>query len=119
MNNQKLIQACATCYLSKICLPVGLATDDMTRLDNIITKRRVIERGEAVVQEGEEFSNDAKFIEIKRLHDKVHRELQLFVDSSTEEERRSYMDIVYQDIDELFIVMEKLKNEHKNNIEIL
>lgn len=56
MNNQKLIQACATCYLSKLCLPVGLATDDMTRLDNIITKRRVIERGEAVVQEGEEFS---------------------------------------------------------------
>lgn len=56
MNNKKLIQACATCYLSKICLPVGLATDDMVRLDNIITKRRVIERGEAVVQEGEEFS---------------------------------------------------------------
>lgn len=69
--------------------------------------------------EGEEFSRNAKFIEIKRLHDKVHNELQLFVNSSTEHDRSSYMDLVYKDIDELFIVMEKLKNEHNNKIEIL
>ncbi len=69
--------------------------------------------------EGEEFSNDTKFIEIKRIHDKVHHELQLFVDSTTDNQRHSYMDTVYKDIDELFIVMEKLKNEHKHNIETL
>jgi len=69
--------------------------------------------------EGEEFSSDSKFIEIKRLHEKVHRELQLYVDSSNQNERNTYMDSVFKDINELFIVMEKLKNEHKNNIEIL
>lgn len=69
--------------------------------------------------EGPEFSNESNFIEIKRLHNKVHNELQLFVDSRTENERKSYMDVVYKDIDSLFIIMETLKNEHKHNIEVL
>jgi len=69
--------------------------------------------------EGEEFSTDNKFLEIKRLHDKVHNELQLFVDSKTDNERKSYMDVVYKDIDSLFIIMEKLKNEHNHKIEAL
>lgn len=69
--------------------------------------------------EGEEFSNDSKFLEIKRIHDKVHNELQLFVDSNTESERKSYMDTVHKDIDTLFIVMEQLKNEHKHTIRSL
>lgn len=63
--------------------------------------------------EGDEFSNDSKFLEIKRVHDKVHNELQLFVDSRTDNERKSHMDIVYKEIDSLFIIMEQLKNEHK------
>lgn len=56
IDNTKFRHACANCYLSKICLPVGLAAEDMSRLDEIITKRRVIARGEAVITEGEDFS---------------------------------------------------------------
>jgi len=69
--------------------------------------------------EGDEFSTDNKFLEIKRIHNKVHNELQLFVDGKTEDERKTYMDIVYQDIDTLFVIMEKLINEHKHKIESL
>ena len=68
--------------------------------------------------EGEEFAKDAKFLEVKRIHEKVHRELQLFVDSLSANERKSYMDTIFRDIDELFTVMENLKNEHKHKTEI-
>jgi PAS domain S-box-containing protein len=69
--------------------------------------------------EGEEFSNDTKFIEIKRLHEKVHSELQLFADSDIESQRKSYMTNIYKEIDTLFVIMEELKNEHKYNIEVI
>jgi PAS domain S-box-containing protein len=64
--------------------------------------------------EGENFAHDSKFLEIKRLHNKVHEELQLFVDTDTSK-RDAYMRDVYSDIDKLFAVMEKLKNDHEHD----
>jgi PAS domain S-box-containing protein len=62
--------------------------------------------------ENEDFAKDGKFLEIKRIHDRVHFELQEFVNSD-ESQRESHMQDVYRDIDNLFVVMEELKNDHK------
>lgn len=64
--------------------------------------------------ENESFAKDAKFAEIKRIHDKVHHELQLFADAQ-ENQRDIHMSDVYKDIDSLFELMEELKNDHKHD----
>jgi len=86
------------------------------RYENIdVTKAHNSDFGKRLaLLNGEEFSKDARFLDAKRIHEKIHNELQLFVNSKELNERNTYMDIVYKDIDELFIVMEELKNEHKN-----
>lgn len=67
--------------------------------------------------ENENYSN-TRFIEIKRLHEKIHNDLQLFVDSEKDSQKESYMSSIYKDIDVLFVIMEKFKNEHNHNTEI-
>jgi len=68
--------------------------------------------------ESENFSSNIKFIEIKRLHEKIHKELQLFADSEKESQKDSYMSSIYKEIDILFILVENLKNEHMHSTEI-
>ncbi|PHR72053.1 MAG: hypothetical protein COA66_07560 [Arcobacter sp.] len=68
--------------------------------------------------EGESYSSNVKFIEIKRLHEKIHTELQLFVDSEKDSQKESYMKSIYKEIDILFIIVEKFKNEHNHTTEI-
>lgn len=65
--------------------------------------------------EGENFAKDGKFLEIKRLHDKIHEELQLFADTDTVK-RDVYMRDVYSDIEKLFTLMEDLKNDHNHDL---
>jgi hypothetical protein len=80
-----------------------------------VTKPTVCAFGKRLAAlEGENFAKDSKFLEIKRLHDKVHDELQLFADTDASR-RGSYMRDVYSDIDKLFTVMEKLKNDHQHD----
>ncbi len=64
--------------------------------------------------ENEAFAKDRKFDHIKTIHDKIHGELQEYVDAN-ENQRESYMNGIYRDIDELFEVMEELKNDHKHD----
>ncbi len=64
--------------------------------------------------ENETFAKDKKFGHIKTIHDKIHGELQEYVDAN-ENQRESYMNGIYRDIDELFEVMEELKNDHKHD----
>jgi len=67
--------------------------------------------------ENESFSKDSRFIEIKRLHDKVHTELEEYVNAE-ESVRFNYMNEIYKDIDTLFGIMEDLKNDHKYDFEV-
>lgn len=47
--------ACRDCRLNEICLPVGLATSDMERLDAIIDRKRPLNRGERLFRRGDRF----------------------------------------------------------------
>ena len=52
---RQLRQACSTCSLRELCLPVGLSADEMRELDNIIGQGRPIKRGEGLYRAGEPF----------------------------------------------------------------
>lgn len=67
--------------------------------------------------ENEPFSKDKRFLEIKRIHEKIHMELEQYV-SSDESSRLEHMDKVYKDIDTLFEIMEDLKNDHKFDYDV-
>ena len=48
--------ACSSCNLRELCLPVGIAPDQMERLDTIVSTRRSVARGEALFRTGEAFA---------------------------------------------------------------
>ena len=49
--------ACATCNLSELCLPLGLADDQLDKLEGIVGKRRPVARGEHLFRGGDSFSS--------------------------------------------------------------
>ena len=50
-----LRRVCADCNLQEICLPAGLALDEIDQLDALIQLRRKLHRGDAVYRAGELF----------------------------------------------------------------
>jgi CRP/FNR family transcriptional regulator len=49
--------ACSSCNLRELCLPVGMSTDQMLRLDSLIGSRRTVVRGETLFRSGEDFQS--------------------------------------------------------------
>jgi len=49
---QTLRAACSACSLQELCLPAGLAQDELTRLDEIVNKKRPLKRGEYLYRAG-------------------------------------------------------------------
>ncbi|MEA3275206.1 MAG: fumarate/nitrate reduction transcriptional regulator Fnr [Pseudomonadota bacterium] len=47
--------ACKNCTLSTLCLPVGLAPEDVERLDSIVKRNRPLHRGDYLFRNGERF----------------------------------------------------------------
>ncbi|MEA3640117.1 MAG: fumarate/nitrate reduction transcriptional regulator Fnr [Lamprobacter sp.] len=47
--------ACKNCSLSQLCLPMGLAPEDVDRLDSIIKRSRPLHRGDHLFRGGERF----------------------------------------------------------------
>jgi CRP/FNR family transcriptional regulator, anaerobic regulatory protein len=47
--------ACKNCSLGTLCLPVGLAADDVERLDSIIKRNRPLHRGDHLFRNGDRF----------------------------------------------------------------
>lgn len=47
--------ACKNCSLSQLCLPMGLAPEDVERLDSIIKRSRPLHRGDHLFRGGERF----------------------------------------------------------------
>ncbi len=47
--------ACKNCSLATLCLPMGLALDDVERLDGIVKRARPLHRGDYVFRDGERF----------------------------------------------------------------
>ena len=50
-----LTTLCSTCHLKDLCLPGGLATPDVQRLDELKFARRRVKEGQALYHEGERF----------------------------------------------------------------
>ena len=49
--------ACSTCNLRELCLPLGMSSDQMDRLDDIVANRRALARGETLFRAGEAFTS--------------------------------------------------------------
>jgi len=49
--------ACSNCNLRELCLPVGIAEEQMERLDAIVATRRNLARGQVLFRTGEPFTS--------------------------------------------------------------
>ncbi|HYP32429.1 MAG TPA: fumarate/nitrate reduction transcriptional regulator Fnr [Burkholderiaceae bacterium] len=49
--------ACSNCSLRELCLPVGLAPDEMQRLDGLVSTRRNVKRGEVLFRDNDAFTS--------------------------------------------------------------
>jgi len=47
--------ACSSCNLRELCLPYGLSLDELKRLDDLVSTRRRIKRGDHLYRAGEPF----------------------------------------------------------------
>src|SRR3546814_21067538 len=48
----RLRRSCANCSLRQLCLPVGLGTGDLERLDDLVRRRRPLTRGDFLFRTG-------------------------------------------------------------------
>lgn len=55
MNLTSLRIACANCNLREVCMPLGLTLKEIERLEDLVTSRRRIRRGEALYRAGDQF----------------------------------------------------------------
>ncbi|WP_374569206.1 fumarate/nitrate reduction transcriptional regulator Fnr [Ideonella sp.] len=49
--------ACSSCNLRELCLPVGLSSTDLARLDQLVATRRTVARGDTLFRAGEPFQS--------------------------------------------------------------
>ncbi len=49
--------ACSNCNLRELCLPVGMSTDQMLKLDSLVATRRTVARGDTLFRSGEAFQS--------------------------------------------------------------
>ena len=49
----RLRQSCAHCSLQQLCLPAGIGAGDLERLDDIVRRRRPVERGDRLFRAGD------------------------------------------------------------------
>lgn len=52
----RLRTACSQCNLRELCLPVGLNAEELNSLDNLVSTRRKVRRGDSLFYGGEPFS---------------------------------------------------------------
>jgi CRP/FNR family transcriptional regulator len=56
MDTKSLKVACSSCNLRELCLPVGLSTEELSKLDSLIAGRRRIKRGTTLYKTGDPFT---------------------------------------------------------------
>jgi len=57
LNISSLKASCSACSMHQLCLPMGLGESDMTRLDDIIGRRRKIPKDTHLYRIGDHFTN--------------------------------------------------------------
>lgn len=53
INLETIRKGCAHCSLKQLCLPAGIAADDLARLEDIVRKRRALKAGDVLYRQGE------------------------------------------------------------------
>lgn len=57
MNPEAIKVACSNCNLRELCMPVGLSDQELKRLDDLVTVRRKVKRGDNLFTNGEHFTS--------------------------------------------------------------
>ncbi len=57
MNKQAIKVACSNCNLRELCMPVGLNTDELVRIDELVATRKPVKRGTSLFRTGETFTS--------------------------------------------------------------
>jgi CRP/FNR family transcriptional regulator len=57
MTPQTIKVACSSCNMRELCMPVGLSKDELNRIDDLVTTRRKVKRGDTLFHSGEKFTN--------------------------------------------------------------
>ena len=57
VNLKSLKTSCENCSLSELCLPRGLAKDDLEQLDNMVQHKRPLKKGEYLFHVGQPFQS--------------------------------------------------------------
>ena len=52
-----LKSACSSCNLRELCLPVGMSNEQVDKLDELVSTRRSVERGQTLFRSGDNFQN--------------------------------------------------------------
>ena len=47
---------CSTCVLGQFCLPVGLSSDDINKIDTLVTERVRLKKGDSLYRQGDELT---------------------------------------------------------------
>ncbi|MEJ2480678.1 MAG: fumarate/nitrate reduction transcriptional regulator Fnr [Acidihalobacter sp.] len=55
INLQGFSRACADCQLQDLCLPIGISRTDVERLDQIVSRKRPLQRGSTLFNQGDQF----------------------------------------------------------------
>lgn len=55
INLQGFSRACADCQLQDLCLPIGISRKDVERLDQIVNRKRPLQRGTLLYNQGDQF----------------------------------------------------------------
>lgn len=57
MNPQTIKVACSNCNLRELCMPIGLSTEELDRIDGVVAARRAVKRGTTLFRNGEKFTS--------------------------------------------------------------
>lgn len=56
MNPHSIKVACSNCNLRELCMPIGLSTEELDRINDVVASRRKIKRGTTLFRNGEKFT---------------------------------------------------------------
>ncbi len=57
MNSNSIKVACSNCNLRELCMPLGLSTTELERIDDVVANRRKVKRGAMLFSNGEKFTS--------------------------------------------------------------
>ncbi len=113
--NDKLLRIdIRKCKLDHILLRSNIESLVYQEQENIVvTKPTCCDFGkELAILEKESFATDRRFLQIKQVHNKIHQEMQTYVDAS-ESQRAIIIGEVNNDINELFKITSDLVNQYQ------